>query len=148
MNQFQITEKIGRDKFSQFANQMGFTNVIFTKGNYDPTDVYFEWNGKRYTAEIKSRNVTHNRYKSIMMEYNKAKKLSELVKTQKLDGAFYVNFFEDNKVLMFDIMQFSTDNVEITTILAPATTASASSKIEKTCLLLFRSENYCTIKNL
>jgi len=148
MNQFQITEKIGREKFSQFAKQMGFTNVIFTKGAYDPTDVYFEWNGKKYTAEIKSRNVTHNRYPTIMMEYNKAKKLSELVKTQRLDGAFYVNFFEDSKVLMFDIMQFSTDNVEITTILAPATTASASAKIDKQCLLLSRKENYCTIGNL
>lgn len=148
MNQFQITEKIGREKFSQFANKMGFTNVIFTKGAYDPTDVYFEWNGKRYTAEIKSRNVTHNRYPTIMMEYNKAKKLSELVKTQRLDGAFYVNFFEDSKVLMFDIMQFSTDNVEITTISAPATTAAASAKIDKQCLLLSRKENYCTIGNL
>ena len=148
MNQFQITEKIGREKFSQFAKQMGFTNVIFTKGAYDPTDVYFEWNGKRYTAEIKSRNVTHNRYPTIMMEYNKAEKLSELVKNQRLDGAFYVNFFEDSKVLMFDIMQFSTDNVEITTILAPATTASASAKIDKQCLLLSRKENYCTIGNL
>lgn len=102
MNEFQKAEQKGREQFLTLLQQIEATDIVFTEDEFDRTDCYFTFKGRRLTAEIKVRNIAHNQYPTHLLEVSKLEALVEIQKEQQLDNFWYVNFFNDGVCCIYD----------------------------------------------
>lgn len=76
--------------------------IYFSEGQYDKWDSAIEdEDGTRYLIEIKFRYMSSTRYSDYMIEEAKFDFL--LKQTKRNIKSIYLNFFEDNKALLWDI---------------------------------------------
>lgn len=95
MNNFEINENKGRTLLKTFLDQVGATEQHESTGKYDPVDYYFSYKGKTVVAEIKVRDKKYEDYPTHLIELSKYKALIKDMKDNKLDVAYYINFFVD-----------------------------------------------------
>jgi hypothetical protein len=114
-------ENFTRNLFQLYVEQINqnrdesrrITKVIPT-GRYDDYDVYFEnASGERFIVEIKYRpnkSNTHYDYSGgWMLEVEKYNKLMQHSKELNAK-AIYMNFFDDNSILLYDLNNINFNN--------------------------------------
>lgn len=139
MDRFQAAEQIGRDKFLQLLQQIGATDIEFTKDQFDKTDCYFTYKDYKITAEIKVRNMNYDQYNTHLMEVKKYKALKEIVKDQQLAGFWYVNFFNNGVCCIYSQSKINKHTIRVVYKHCNRTTAIDTGKVDKRVLEIDRN---------
>ncbi len=112
MNEFIKREKIGREYFKSWLNDLGANSIEFTSGKYEITDCNFIYKDKSMTAEIKVRDEKYRTYKTHFMELNKYINIQNYVYKNNKDGALYVNFFGENWLYIYIVSNINTNTID------------------------------------
>lgn len=139
MNKFELTEQLGRDKFSTFCEQSRtITKVEFTENPYDCADAIIEINNKKVIVEIKNRNPQYENYSTHFLESYKLEKLRQKQIEECADRILYVNFFGD-RLYIYDVNKIEA---QTSRILSPNTTVYDNGSRWKQMIELPTSQAY------
>ena len=127
MNNYQKAENFGRQKFINWCE--GNEQIKITEVSDDPSS---SWDIKMYSGntffivELKDRKCSSSKYESYILEKKKYDKLKTLFPEKNI---LYINTFEDNKVLIWNITNLQ--NKKVYKKIMNKTTATITKKEEK-----------------
>ena len=100
---FQAYGAVERQKLNQLCDHLGIS-VRFEMGSKAPFDMLGIYKAQIVMMEAKVRNVPSDRYDSMMLEKSKYDRLNALVEQNVAMKIWYINFFNDNTVLIFNLV--------------------------------------------
>ena len=79
-----------------------------SESQYDFWDFTYEWDNRKFYCEMKKRNFTldfaKEKYSSgLLLEMHKYERILRRAKNEKGSQGLYVNFFDDDKVLIYNL---------------------------------------------
>lgn len=132
MNKFQIKDQVGRDTFKQLCtntNQRWCKYVAEAKDPFSVWDVAYlsgytsNFNKVKVIGEIKVRKYKSDEFEGWYLEVDKAKSLLIKKLSSKANGKeiklTYINIFNDNITLIWDITNINLNDYEIKKKLLP-----------------------------
>lgn len=135
---FQKCEEEGRDLFRELCQRWGWS-VLFSDDQYDPADAEAgPMGGDRYLVEIKVRRISKDQYDSALLEEKKRRALLKEVEEWGLSGAFYVSFYEEGYVRVWDVAK--TNHVDVEVRSCPDTTCATKKYVKKDVRMLPHGE--------
>lgn len=141
MDNFQQHELKGRKKLeSIFKGSHKVTNYEFTTGQYDRLDCFTTGATGALTAyEIKDRDINSQTYPNYILELSK---LNALMEAKEKSGytPYYINFFADNTILLWDVSKIDITNRVIKKWCTATTAENYGNRIQKDVILLQPSE--------
>lgn len=129
MNKFQQSEKVGRDYFKSWLDQLNATDIEFAEDDYSCIDCNFKYKDYNFTAEIKVRDEKYRDYPTHYLEYKKYDSVMGYKIDNNKDSALYANFFGENWLYIYQLHHINPDNNKV--IELPKTTAGYQAKKEK-----------------
>lgn len=129
MSEYQKAEEKGRELFKTFAEQKELTIIHFTD-HYSPYDVLFVSGGTEWLGEIKVRHCSQSKYETYILEKSKVDNIKNHFPSKNI---MYINFFNDNTELIWDITNL---DLPIHKKYLPKTTATKTKNIIKHYYLL------------
>jgi hypothetical protein len=127
MSEYQKAENFGRKKFIDWCE--GNQQIRITEVSDDPSS---PWDIKMYSGntffivELKDRKCPSSKYDNYVLE---KKKYDNLKSTFPANNILYINTFEDNKVLIWNITNLQ--NQKVHKKIMNKTTATITKKEEK-----------------
>lgn len=96
-------ETEGRKLFRELINQFNVKEYEFTEDEFNPIDVIFKHKGYKLIADIKVRDRDARIFKTTFLEVQKCKEMKKIKKDNNHDIMWYVNFFGDDLVYIYNI---------------------------------------------
>ena len=98
----------------RFANKYKI-DCVPSKGKYDFWDFTYKWDDRKFYCEMKQRNFSldfaMDKYsEGILLEMHKYERILRRTKNEKGSQGLYVNFFDDDKVLIYNLNKTKIDN--------------------------------------
>lgn len=129
MNNYQIMEQQGRDKFKCLCDKLGrqWEPNPIEMDCYDGT-VYYH--GKTYLIEIKNRDAECSKYPTNLFECNKHDNLKKSIAETGANGGYYVTFIGDT-AWTYDITLPYIDELPVYMRMCNSHTAEKDKKVNK-----------------
>jgi hypothetical protein len=132
-NYFLEAEKEGRQKIMYL-----FSDNTFVESE----DAFAVWDfsgctsnplkpDKNYFIETKDRKFNHNQYDSVLLEYEKLKNLLKVAKQNDDADIFYINTYQDDVALIFNLKKFNLTEVNICVKKIQKTTMGNTTAVDK-----------------
>ena len=85
------------------------------EGKYDFWDFTYEWDNRKFYCEMKQRNFTlelaKDKYpEGLILEMHKYERILRRTKNEKASQGLYLNFFDCDSVLVFNLNKISIDD--------------------------------------
>ena len=139
MNNFTIAENDGRKLFESFINQTSI-DIEFTEGQFDHIDaIITDKNGMKAVVEIKKRDTKYLYYPTHILELYKLIKVTEEQVNRGCKIGFYVNFFGDNVMLIYNLNKTANAS-RLSDVYCGNTTVEYTGHTNKSMLLLEASK--------
>ena len=89
-------------------------DCVPSEGKYDFWDFTYKWDDRKFYCEMKQRNFTldfaKDRYsEGILLEMHKYERILKRTKNEKSSQGLYLNFFDDDSVLIYNLNKVSID---------------------------------------
>ncbi len=102
------------DLLDRFASKYKI-DCVPSKGKYDFWDFTYKWDDRKFYCEMKQRNFSldfaMDKYsEGILLEMHKYERILRRTKNEKGSQGLYVNFFDDDKVLIYNLNKTKIDN--------------------------------------
>ena len=100
---FELKEQKGRTTFAAFCSQNNIRIQGFAEDKYARWDVAYKYKGIKIAGEIKIRNNSSTEFPNHLLEVDKLKALQKMCEKRKDLRAHYINHFNDNRTVVWDI---------------------------------------------
>lgn len=89
-------------------------DCVPSEGKYDFWDFTYKWDDRKFYCEMKQRNFSLDfavdKYsEGILLEMHKYERILRRTKNEKGSQGLYVNFFDDDKVLVYNLNKIKVD---------------------------------------
>jgi len=89
-------------------------DCVPSEGKYDFWDFTYEWDNRKFYCEMKQRNFTLDKAKSkysegLILELHKYERILRKAKNEKSSQGLYINFFDCDSVLLFNLNKIKID---------------------------------------
>lgn len=123
MDSFELNEEIGRSWFASFVKQLKTkTEWIPSLGRYNFIDGFVIQKDKKYVVEIKTRSKKFLNCHNHLIELNKYMNMTKVKVDSNCKNGFYVNFFGEDTLYIYDLKDINTNNCKLVERLAQTST--------------------------
>ena len=129
MDSFELNEEIGRSWFASFVEQLKTkTEWIPSLGRYNFIDGFVIQKDKKYVVEIKTRSKKFLNCHNHLIELNKYMNMTKVKVDSNCKNGFYVNFFGEDELYIYDLKDINTNNCKLVERLAQTSTVCRECK--------------------
>ena len=113
MTKFEENEEIGRNLFESFVSQLKKQTDWNPTAIKDCLDGFLQQDDIKVAVEIKTRNKCYEKYSTYWMELDKYLNIKNRIKGEHCKSVWYVNFFDNDSMYIFDFRNIIVSNLRI-----------------------------------
>lgn len=96
-------DKPSRDLIKEFLTQVGYDDIFDSLNQFQEWDLRANKNGKKYSFELKQRNINHDTYNDMIIEKYKYETNLKNLENKIFDYCFIVYVFNDTIITITNI---------------------------------------------